>query len=88
MDGNFYSVSILKLYSLENCWVEVSDSDNSILLYDTIQANDEIILGGHAPPTVISGNAAHVMVKFNNVLFDTVPYTKGGVARYILRSVS
>lgn len=88
LDGNFYSVSTLKLYSLENCWVEVSDSDNGILSYNTIQANDEIGLGGYAPPTVISGSAAHVMVKFNDVLFDTVPYTKGGVAKFILRSVS
>ena len=76
--------SILELYSLQDCWVEVSDSDANILLYKTIKANETVTLMGNAPLTVTLGSAAHVTVKFNDALFDTTPFTQGGVAKFTL----
>lgn len=80
------SASMLELYSLEDCWVEVSDTDNNILLSKTIKANETISLNANSPLSVTLGSAAHVTVKFNDALFDTTPFTQGGVARFTLGS--
>jgi len=76
--------SLLELYSLQDCWVEVSDADANVLLYKTIKANEGVTLTGNAPLTVTLGSAADVTVKFNDALFDTTPFTQGGVAKFTL----
>ncbi|PCH65225.1 MAG: hypothetical protein COC04_02455 [Gammaproteobacteria bacterium] len=78
------SESLLELYSLQDCWVEVSDADANILLYKTIKANEAVAVTGYAPLTVTLGSAANVTVKFNDTLFDTTPFTQGGVAKFTL----
>lgn len=82
------SESQLELYSLQDCWVEVSDAKSNVLLYKTIKANESVSLVGLAPLTVTLGSAANVTVKFNDALFDTTPYTLGGVAKFTLGTKS
>ncbi|OUR65122.1 hypothetical protein A9Q79_04110 [Methylophaga sp. 42_25_T18] len=78
------SESLLELYSLHDCWIEVSDADANILLYKTVKANETVALTGIAPLTVTLGSAANVTVKFNDALFDTTPFTQGGIAKFTL----
>ncbi|OUR71100.1 hypothetical protein A9Q78_10815 [Methylophaga sp. 41_12_T18] len=77
-------VALLELYPLQDCWVEVSDASDTVLLYKTIKANESVSLTGTAPLSVKLGSAASVTVKFNDALFDTTPFTSNGVASFTL----
>jgi len=77
-------VALLELYPLQDCWVEVSDASDTVLLYKTIKANESVSLTGTAPLSVKLGSAASVTVKFNDALFDTTPFTSNGVAAFTL----
>jgi cytoskeleton protein RodZ len=82
------SESLLELSSLQDCWVEVRDADDNVLVYQTVTANNAISVTAQAPLTVILGSASSAIVKFNGTLFDTSPYTQADVAKFILRAES
>jgi cytoskeleton protein RodZ len=82
------SESLLELSSLQDCWVEVRDADDNVLVYRTVTANNAISVTAQAPLTVILGSASSAIVKFNGTLFDTSPYTQADVAKFILRAES
>ena len=82
------SESILELSSLQDCWVEVRDANDKVLVYQTVTANNAISVTAQAPLTVILGSASSAIVKFNGILFDSTPYTQAGVAKFILRAKS
>jgi cytoskeleton protein RodZ len=80
--------SLLELSSVQDCWVEVRDADDNVLVYQTVTANNAISVTAQAPLTVILGSASSAIVKFNGVLFDSTPYTQADVAKFILRADS
>jgi cytoskeleton protein RodZ len=82
------SESILELSSLQDCWVEVRDANDKVLVYQTVTANNAISVTAQAPLTVILGSASSAIVKFNGSLFDSTPYTQANVAKFILRAKS
>ena len=82
------SESILELSSLQDCWVEVRDANDKVLVYQTVTANNAISVTAQAPLTVILGSASSAIVKFNGSLFDSTPYTQADVAKFILRAKS
>lgn len=82
------SESLLELSSLKDCWVEVRDADDQILVYQTVTANNAISITAKAPLTVILGSASSATVKFNGTFFDSAPYTQADVAKFILRADS
>lgn len=84
----FGSESLLELSSLKDCWVEVRDADDQILVYQTVTANNAISITAKAPLTVILGSASSATVKFNGTFFDSAPYTQADVAKFILRADS
>jgi cytoskeleton protein RodZ len=82
------SESLLELSSVQDCWVEVRDADDNVLVYQTVTANNAISVTANAPLTVILGSASSAIVKFNGTLFDSTPYTQADVAKFILRAES
>jgi len=82
------SESLLELSSLKDCWVEVRDANDKVLVYQTVTANKTIRVTAQAPLTVILGSASSAIVKFNGALFDSTPYTQADVAKFILRAKS
>lgn len=67
-----------------DCWVEVKDANDNVLLNKMMTENDSIILNGPSPLSVMLGRASAVEVKFNDEIFDTSPYTQRDVARFTL----
>ena len=69
------------------CWVEVKDATGKILMNDTKQKGDQIVLIGKSPLQISLGDASSVKVRFNGALFNTKPFTnRGGVARFDLNN--
>jgi len=87
-ENELSSESILELSSLQDCWVEVRDANDKVLVYQTVTANNAISVTAQAPLTVILGSASSAIVKFNGALFDSTPYTQADVAKFILRAKS
>jgi len=79
------SESLLELSSVQDCWVEVRDADDNVLIYQTVTANNPISVTAKTPMTVILGSASSATVKFNGTLFDSTPYAQADVAKFILR---
>lgn len=69
-------------------WVEVTDADEQILLNKTMTAKDNVSISGKPPLGVIIGRASVVIVKYNNIVFDTAPYTRGDIARFVIEEES
>lgn len=76
--------AVIDLKFSEDCWVEITDDDNRKLLQRIVQADQHIVLTGKPPLNVWLGQAAAVIVKYNNVEFDVAAHTKGDVARFTL----
>lgn len=76
--------SALDLRFSGDCWVEVKDADNKVLLKKLMVKDDSIVLRGRAPLTVMLGRASAAQVRFNDELFDPSASTQKGVARFIL----
>jgi cytoskeleton protein RodZ len=82
------SESLFELSSLQDCWVEVRDANDKLLVYQTVAANNAISITANPPLTVVLGSASSAIVKFNGTLFDSRPYTQADVAKFILRAES
>jgi cytoskeleton protein RodZ len=53
----------------DDCWVEVTDADNHVLLYKTVPAGKVARVKGKAPISVLLGNRSNVTVRVNGEFF-------------------
>lgn len=74
----------LELNVKTDSWTEVRDATDTRLFHDLAIAGETYTLKGTAPFSVLLGFSEGVTVKFNGELFDAEPYSKNGVARFIL----
>lgn len=65
-------------------WIEVYDSGHNRLYMGLVKPGDEISLSGMAPFEVLLGYSPGVEVRFNGELFDPEPYSRSGIARFML----
>ncbi|MDO7596520.1 MAG: DUF4115 domain-containing protein [Pseudomonadota bacterium] len=80
--------AMLDLRFSDECWVQVRDADNKILLDKLMTKNDSIILKGRIPFTVTLGRASVTQIRFNDELFDPSAFTERDVARFTLGAES
>lgn len=80
--------AVLDLRFSDNCWVQVKDADNKILLGKLMTKDNSIVLKGRAPLTVVLGRASAVEVIFNDKVFDPSTFTHKGVAQFTLGAES
>ncbi len=74
----------LELKLSADSWIEVNDADNNELYFNLARTGDEILLRGNAPFSVKLGFSQGVSLEFNGKPFDPAPYSRAGVARFIL----
>ncbi|MCW8826356.1 MAG: DUF4115 domain-containing protein [Gammaproteobacteria bacterium] len=74
--------SELTITYLDDSWTEVSDADESRLLYGLYKKGREIVLQGVAPFTLFFGFAPGVIVTHNEEQIDHTAFHKNGVARF------
>jgi cytoskeleton protein RodZ len=67
-----------------NSWVEVIDAECQVLNNKTVNSNKKVVLSGRPPLNVLLGFAPAVVVKYDDTIIDTAPYTQGSVARFSL----
>ncbi len=65
-------------------WVEIKDAEQQTLLNKMMKADESVTVSGKLPLDVTLGRSSVVVIKYNNVVFDTSPYTQGGVARFVI----
>jgi len=80
--------AVLDLRFSDECWVEVKDVNNKVLLRKLMIKDDSIILTGQAPLTVMLGRASVAQVRFNDQLFDSSAFSQRDVARFTLGAES
>lgn len=78
----------LDLRFTDDCWVQVKDADDKVLLKKLMTKNDSIVLTGTAPFNVMLGRASVSQVRFNDKLFDPSAFTQKDVARFTLGAES
>jgi len=79
---------VLDLRFSDDCWVEVKDASNKVLLKKLMTKDDSIILTGRTPLTVMLGRTSVTQVRFNDELFDPSAFTERDVARFTLGAES
>jgi cytoskeleton protein RodZ len=67
-----------------DCWIEVFDASDTKIYMTLARAGYDVLINGTAPFNVLLGFAPGVNVTFNGEVFDTTPFTIGGVARFTL----
>ena len=82
------SEAVLDLRFSDDCWAQVRDADNKVLLNKLMTKNDSIILKGRTPFTVTLGRASVTQIRFNDQLFDPSAFTQRDVARFTLGAES
>lgn len=80
--------AMLDLRFSDDCWAQVKDADNKVLLNKLMTKNDSIVLKGRTPFTVTLGRASVTQVRFNDELFDPSAFTQRDVARFTLGAES
>tara|TARA_R110002049_G_scaffold168095_1_gene334537 strand:- start:300 stop:1214 length:915 start_codon:yes stop_codon:yes gene_type:complete len=80
--------AMLDLRFSDDCWVEVKDAGNNILLKKLMTKDESIVLKGRAPLTVMLGRKSVTQVRFNDELFDPSAFTQRDVARFTLGAES
>ena len=80
--------AVLELRFSDECWAQVRDADNKVLLNKLMTKNDSIILKGRTPFTVTLGRASVAEIRFNDELFDPSPFTQRDIARFTLGAES
>lgn len=80
--------AVLDLRFSDDCWVEVKDANNKVLLKKLMTKDDSIVLTGRTPLTVMLGRASVSQVRFNDELFDPSAFTQKDVARFTLGAKS
>lgn len=57
----------------DECWVEVTDAQNDVLLADVKQGGETVVLQGIAPFKVMLGNASSAALTFNGEVVEVQP---------------
>ncbi len=79
---------IIELQLAADSWVEIKDADQKILVNRMVKENQSVTVAGKLPLSVTFGRASAVIMKYNNTVFDTSPYTESGVARFVIEAES
>lgn len=72
------------LYVQEDSWVDIRDSQDSKLIYKTVNAGQIITLSGQGPFKVFLGNAGGVKLFYNGQEQDVSRFQRGLIARFRL----
>jgi cytoskeleton protein RodZ len=80
--------AVLDLRFSGDCWIEVTDADDKVLLNKLMTRGDSIVLEGRTPLAVMLGRTSVAQVRFNDELFDPSAFTQRDVARFTLGAES
>jgi cytoskeleton protein RodZ len=86
--GSELDQNILKMSFSGDCWVEVTDSANTVLLSQVMRAEQSIELKSELPMKILLGKASVAEVNYNNQPVDLQPFTQGNVAKLTLGAQS
>ncbi|WP_296593177.1 RodZ domain-containing protein [Methylophaga sp.] len=67
-----------------DCWVEVRDASQQVLISRVVRAGNTVELTGTLPLQVSLGQANAASVRFDGDIIDITEYTRGNVARFTL----
>lgn len=67
-----------------DCWVEVRDASQQVLISRVVRGGNTVELAGEAPLRVSLGQANAASVRFDGDIVDITQYTRGNVARFTL----
>jgi cytoskeleton protein RodZ len=67
-----------------DCWVEVRDANQQVLISRVVRGGNTVELTGTSPLQVSLGQANAASVRFDGEIIDISGYTRGNVARFIL----
>lgn len=67
-----------------DCWVEVRDASQQVLISRVVRGGNTVELSGTAPFQVSLGQANAASVRFEGKIIDISEYTRGNVARFTL----
>jgi cytoskeleton protein RodZ len=67
-----------------DCWVEVRDASQQVLISRVVRAGNTVELTGTLPLQVSLGHANAASVRFDGDIIDITEYTRGNVARFTL----
>jgi len=67
-----------------DCWVEVRDANQQVLISRVVRGGNTIELTGTTPLQVSLGQANAASVRFDGNIIDITEYTRGNVARFTL----
>ncbi|PCJ46420.1 MAG: hypothetical protein COA74_13610, partial [Gammaproteobacteria bacterium] len=74
----------LEFSFIEDCWVQVIDSDEEVLAVGLKSAGRRFSVSGVPPIRVVLGKPRAVSLQFNNELVDLTIYPAGQTARFSL----
>lgn len=77
-------VNQLKLYFSETSWVDIRDSNDARLAYQSYAGGEELEVKSETPMRVFIGNASGVTVEYNNQAFDLAPHKEGLYAKFVV----
>jgi len=72
------------VHAEQDTWVDVRDSRQVKLIYETISAGRTVTLEGVAPISIFLGNAAGTRVEYNGRAVDVARHQRGMVARFVV----
>ncbi|HAO25481.1 MULTISPECIES: RodZ domain-containing protein [unclassified Methylophaga] len=67
-----------------DCWVEVRDANQQVLISRVVRGGNTVELTGTTPFQVSLGQANAASVRFDGEIIDVSEYTRGNVARFTL----
>ncbi|AFI85353.2 hypothetical protein Q7A_2560 [Methylophaga nitratireducenticrescens] len=67
-----------------DCWVEVQDASQQVLISRVVKGGNTVELTGMAPFQISLGQANAASVRFDGDIIDVSEYTRGNVARFTL----
>ncbi|MDO8826066.1 RodZ domain-containing protein [Methylophaga sp.] len=67
-----------------DCWVEVRDANQQVLISRVVRGGNTVELTGTSPLQVSLGQANAASVRFDGEIIDISEYTRGNVARFTL----
>lgn len=67
-----------------DCWVEVRDANQQVLISRVVRGGNTVELTGTSPLQVSLGQANAASVRFDGEIIDISGYTRGNVARFTL----
>lgn len=71
-----------------DCWVEVRDASQQVLISRVVRGGNTVELAGEAPLQVSLGQANAASIRFDGDIVDITQYTRGNVARFTLGAAS